>query len=58
MQARVAPPVMRRKRAKDLVKACKSGDPEAIRLWAAQWLDALTGRSQDTALQREIGARA
>ena len=47
-----------RKRAKELVKACTSGDPDAIRLWAKQWLAALAGRSQDTAQRREIGARA
>jgi hypothetical protein len=28
-----------KKRAKDLVKACKSGDPAAIRAWAARWGD-------------------
>lgn len=27
-----------RKRAKDLVKACSSGDPTAIRVWAARWV--------------------
>ncbi len=30
-----------RKRAKDLVKACESEDPEAVRGWAADWLEAL-----------------
>jgi hypothetical protein len=47
-----------RTRAKDLVKACKSGNPDAIRLWAGQWLDALAGRSRDPARQREIAAQA
>lgn len=28
-----------KKRAKDLVKACRSGDPAAIRAWAAHWRD-------------------
>jgi hypothetical protein len=28
-----------KKRAKDLVKACRSGDPAAIRAWAARWGD-------------------
>jgi ankyrin repeat protein len=30
-----------KKRAKELVKACKSGDPGAIRTWMDRWLDAL-----------------
>ncbi len=30
-----------KKRAKDLVKACRSRDADAIRAWAASWLDAL-----------------
>jgi hypothetical protein len=30
-----------RKRAKDLVKACKSGESAAIREWVERWLDAL-----------------
>jgi hypothetical protein len=30
-----------RKLAKDLVKACKSGDPEAPRVWASEWLHRL-----------------
>jgi ankyrin repeat protein len=30
-----------KKRAKELVKACKSGDPAAIRAWVERWLDAL-----------------
>ena len=30
-----------RKLAKDLVKACKSGDPAAIRDWAARWIENL-----------------
>lgn len=30
-----------KKRAKDLVKACNSGDPTAIRVWATRWIEAL-----------------
>jgi ankyrin repeat protein len=30
-----------KKRAKDLVKACKSGEPNAIRDWVERWLEAL-----------------
>lgn len=30
-----------KKLAKDLVEACKSGEPDAIRAWAAQWLEEL-----------------
>jgi ankyrin repeat protein len=30
-----------KKLAKDLVKACKSADPTALRAWAAQWVEAL-----------------
>ena len=30
-----------KKRAKDLVKACKSGDAEAVRVWLATWLEAV-----------------
>lgn len=30
-----------KKRAKDLVKACKSGDSSAIRNWAVQWIEAI-----------------
>ena len=32
-----------RKRAKDLVKACKSGGPDAIRIWAVEWLGGAIG---------------
>jgi hypothetical protein len=31
-----------RKRAKDLVHACRSGAPDAIRVWAMQWIEAIT----------------
>jgi ankyrin repeat protein len=30
-----------KKLAKDLVKACKSGEPDAIRAWARRWIEAL-----------------
>ena len=33
-----------RKRAKDLVRASKSPDPDAIRAWAREWLEALAAR--------------
>lgn len=32
-----------RKRAKGLLAAAKSGDPAAVRRWARDWIDALTG---------------
>ena len=28
-----------RKLAKDLVKACKSGEPTAVRDWAVRWIE-------------------
>jgi ankyrin repeat protein len=31
-----------KKRAKDLARACKSGEPDAIRVWAVQWIETLT----------------
>jgi hypothetical protein len=30
-----------KKQAKDLVKACRSDDPDAIRQWAAEWIETL-----------------
>ncbi len=30
-----------KRRAKELVKACRSGDPGAVRAWATEWLDTL-----------------
>src|SRR6266481_8876752 len=30
-----------RKLAKDLVKACRSSDPDAIRAWTTQWIETL-----------------
>lgn len=41
-----------RKLAKDLVKACKSGDPDAIFEWAADWVASLA-----RALGREVSQR-
>ena len=37
-----------KKQAKDLVKACKSGTPDAIREWVVNWLDALARLQQAT----------
>lgn len=36
-----------RKRAKDLVKACKSADPDALRAWSADWLEALVHHERE-----------
>jgi len=36
-----------RKRAKDLVKACKSSDDGAVRAWATAWLEALATRHDE-----------
>src|SRR5438128_8808762 len=30
-----------KKLAKELVKACKSGEPDAVRAWATRWVEAL-----------------
>ena len=30
-----------KRRAKELVRACRSSDPDAVRTWAAEWLDTL-----------------
>ena len=40
-----------RKRAKDLVRACRSANPDAIRVWAEQWIDTIS------ALQDRPGIR-
>ena len=34
-----------RKLAKELVKACRSGDPDAIRAWSVRWVTSLAARS-------------
>ena len=50
-----------KKLAKDLVKACRSGDPAAIRLWAERWITALAAAHREpTALHNdtEIASRA
>ncbi|HEX4133814.1 MAG TPA: hypothetical protein VHY84_04260 [Bryobacteraceae bacterium] len=43
MEARPLPPrpslEQYRKQAKDLLKACKSADPQAIRTWAKEWFE-------------------
>src|SRR5262245_43032122 len=47
-----------KKRAKDLLKACKSGDPDALRACVAEWIDALLKRDDlDIGLPRD-GRRA
>ncbi len=46
-----------RKLAKDLVKACKSGDPDAIGVWADRWVVSLaraTGRIHRPHARREM----
>src|SRR5262252_2837470 len=47
-----------KKRAKDLVKICKSGDRDALRAWAAEWIGTLVKLYDlDISLPRE-GHRA
>src|SRR5688572_3137621 len=50
-----------RKRAKGLVKACQSPDPEAIRAWAQSWLTALADAAAipttDDTRARRLGRR-
>jgi ankyrin repeat protein len=47
-----------KKRAKDLVKICKSGDRDALRAWATEWIEALVKLYDlDIALPRD-GHRA
>ena len=41
--------------AKDLVRACSSGTPDAIREWAAHWLDTLA-RSKGAPVSAEVRA--
>lgn len=45
-----------RKRAKDLVKACHSSDPAAIRAWAAGWIDSLV-RLADLTIAPQLPVR-
>ena len=50
-----------KKLAKDLVKACRSGDPAAIRLWAERWITALAAAHRDPKTRHddtEIASRA
>ena len=44
-----------RKLAKDLVKACKSGDRDALRAWAVKWIETLVAL-QGTAIPPELRA--
>src|SRR5262245_37155033 len=44
-----------RKLAKDLVKACKSGDAGAIREWTVGWLNVLATRLDDSDRFRDPG---
>jgi len=43
-------------RAKSLVKACKSGDPNAVREWARQWLESLAALSRDAEVASRLVA--
>src|SRR5277367_2418875 len=45
-----------KKQAKDLVKACKSADPEALGAWAARWVKTLA-RLQGLEITRELPVR-
>jgi hypothetical protein len=48
-----------RKLAKDLVKACKSNESDAIRVWAARWIGRLEAKYGDAVVDRvEAFARA
>ena len=44
-----------RKRAKDLVKACRGGGRDAIRAWAVEWLRALTPENTDGSVDDVAG---
>src|SRR5258708_426580 len=46
-----------KKLAKDLVRACKSGEANAIRLWAARWIEMLARLSGST-IEAQSSARA
>jgi hypothetical protein len=47
-----------KKRAKDLVKACKSGDPATIRAWAARWGNTDTRQIEQFARAKLAGSCA
>lgn len=50
-----------RKLAKDLVKACRSGDPDAIGSWAVRWIERLAAMERDSGAfpdKRDIDERA
>jgi len=42
-----------KKLAKELVKACRSGDPAAIRVWAIHWIEALAALQQEPKALRD-----
>jgi ankyrin repeat protein len=42
-----------KKRAKALVRACRSGEPDAIRVWAVQWIEALASLQDASEQNRE-----
>jgi len=42
-----------RKLAKDLVKSCKSGEPEAIQAWSVRWLTALAALNTEPDVLRD-----
>lgn len=37
-----------KKQAKDLVRACRTGGPDSIRKWAAEWIEALIRLQAET----------
>jgi hypothetical protein len=43
-----------KKRAKELAKACKSGDSDAVQRWAKEWLEALA-RAQGHEITAQVG---
>lgn len=45
-----------KKRAKDLVKVCKSGDSDALRAWATEWMEALA-RLQEVTITAQVRER-
>jgi hypothetical protein len=50
-----------KKLAKDLVKACRSGDAAATRLWATRWIESLAALQEEPDAfrdQTEISRRA
>jgi ankyrin repeat protein len=47
-----------RKLAKELVKACRSGDPEAMHAWAVRWIERLAAARRVKTLDTEAHVRA